>query len=481
MSLKEKTINAVLWNSVGKFTGMGIEFIVGIILARVLSPKEFGLIGTIMVVIALAQVFVNSGFSQAIVRKKDCTQTDYSTAFYFNLIVGILLFFILLFAASPISLFFKNQELKPLIQVLGFVLVIGSFTLIQQATLTKKINFKLQTKISIIASFLSGIIAILMAYKGFGVWSLIGKTLTYQGINSILLWYWNRWKPDLVFSRKSFNELFGFGSKLLLSGLITTLFSNINYLIIAKYFSAVELGYFTRAELFKNLASQNVESIASSIGYPVLASIQDDKPRMKAVFRKMFTNTFFIIAVLMAGLAAVAKPLIILLIGEKWLPSVPLLQMLCVVGLFFPLNSMNINILNVVGRSDLYLKLQTVMQIIAIPNIFIGVFFGIKALILGTIALSLIGYLLFNHESSKVLGYSLKEQLTDIFAPLMLAVGMGISVFFLGYLISFNNTINLFIQVTFGILILFAVGEIFKLKEYTFIKNTVTNEFKKYF
>lgn len=473
MTLKDKAINGVLWNSIGNFSALGIEFVVGIVLARLLSPKEFGLIGTITVVIALSQVFVNSGFTQAIVRKQNCTQEDYSTAFFFNFAVGVLLFLLLLFTAEPISLFFKNIELKPLIQVLGFGLIISSLTLIQQAKLTKRIDFKRQTKISITASTLSGITAIYLAFSGFGVWSLVAKQLINSSISSILLWISNKWKPSLVFSKKSFKELFGFGSKLLLSGLIGTFFQNINYLIIAKYFSAQDLGYFTRAEMFKNLPSQNVSGIVTAVGYPVLATLQDDPVRMKSVFRDMLTKTFFVIVILMAGMAATAKALILTLVGEQWLPSVTLLQMLCVVGVMLPLNTMNINILNVVGRSDLYLKLQTIVQVVALPNILIGVFLGIKALILGMIVIALFGYVIFNHESTKVLHYPIKEQLKDVFPSFIIGSAMGIIVYLVGYFISFSSLITLIIQIMTGILIVVVAGEVLKFKEYIFIKNTI--------
>lgn len=471
MTLKDKAIDGVLWNSIGNFSALGIEFIVGIILARILSPKEFGLIGTITVVIALSQVFVNSGFTQAIVRKQNCTQDDYSTAFFFNFGVGVFLFLLLFFTAAPISLFFKNIELKPLIQVLGFGLIISSLTLIQQAKLTKRIDFKLQTKISITASTVSGITAIYLAYSGFGVWSLVAKQLINSSISSILLWISNRWKPSLVFSKKSFKELFGFGSKLLLSGLIGTFFQNINYLIIAKYFSSQDLGYFTRAEMFKNLPSNNVSGIVTTVGYPVLATLQDDPVRMKSVFRDMLTKTFFIIVILMAGMAATSKALIITLVGEQWLPSVTLLQMLCVVGVMLPLNTMNINILNVVGRSDLYLKLQTFVQVLALPNIFIGVFFGIKALILGMIIIAFFGYVIFNHESTKVLHYPIKEQLKDILPSLYLAFFMGIIIYLFDLYSCFLPIITLSIQIFLSATIIIGAGEIWKIKEYLFIKS----------
>lgn len=478
MGLKDQAINGVLWNSAGKFSAMGIEFVVGIILARLLTPKEFGLIGTLMVVIALSEIFINSGFSQALVRKQDCTQKDFSTAFFFNLLVGTLFFLILLVTSGLISRFFNNPELMPLIQVLGIGLIISSLTLIQRVRLTKEINFRLQTKISIIASVLSGAIAISMAFSGFGVWSLIAKTLTNQGLNSIMLWYWNRWKPDFIFSIESFKALFGFGSKILLSGLIGTLLANINYIIIGKYFTPQDLGYFTRAELFRNLPSQNVSAIVSDVGYPVLANVQDNRPLMKEVFRKMLVNTFFIIAILMAGMASTAEAMVMTLLGEQWMPTVVLLQMLCVIGIMVPLNTMNVNILNVVGRSDLYLKLQFFIQLMVIPNIFVGVFLGIKALIVGMMLIALAGYVIFNHESNKILNYPIREQLHDIVPGLLLALSMAIVVFSVGYFTLFSPIITLSIQILVGIVFILASGEILRLEEYNFFKLTLLGKLR---
>jgi teichuronic acid exporter len=260
--------------------------------------------------------------------------------------------------------------------------------------------------------------------------------------------------------------------------LISNFFQNINYLIIAKYFSAQDLGYFTRAELFKNLPSQNVSNIVTAVGYPVLAKLQGDSVRMKSVFRDMMTKTFFIVIILMVGMAVTANALILTLLGDQWLPSVPLLQMLCVVGIMLPLNTMNINILNVVGRSDLYLKLQTIVQLFVLPNIFIGVFFGIKALILGMIGISVLGYIMYSHESNKILNYPIKEQLRDVFPSLLIAIEMGIPVFFIGYFSSFDSLITLIIQVMTGIIIVVGSGEIFSFKEYIFIKTTIIDKFK---
>jgi len=481
MTLKDQAISGVLWNSVGRFSSLSIEFVVGIVLARLLTPKEFGLIGTIMVFITLSQVFINSGFSQALVRKPTCTQLDYSTAFFFNLAVGLFSFILLFFCAGYIAGFYKIPELKPLVQVLGITLIISSLTLIQGAILTRRIDFKLQTKISVIATVVSGIIALLMAYKGFGVWSLVAKSLVNQAINSALLWAWNRWKPDLVFSMASLKELFGFGSKLLVSGLIGTFFNNIYYIVIGKYFSAADLGFYTRAELFKNLPSQNVSDIATSVSYPVLAKVQHDPARLKAGTRKIITSTFFVVAVLMFGMAAVADSLVITLVGEKWRQSVIYLQMLCFVGLMYPLNSINVNLLNVVGRSDLYLKLQLIAQLLTIPVIILGIAFGIKFMILGMCINYLFAYIYFSKVSAKYSGYSFKQQVKDIYKPLLLVITMGVIVYLVDYLTDLKPLITLVLQVFVGALIVLLSGELLKLKEYILIKTIVIEQYRKQF
>jgi O-antigen/teichoic acid export membrane protein len=301
MDIKEQAINGVMWNSVGTLSSFAIDFIVGIILARILTPNEFGLIGTIMVVINISLVFVNSGLSQAIIRKQDCTQTDYSTAFFFNIFIGIFLFLVLFLTARPISLFFNNTALRPLIQVLGFGLIINSFTLVQNAKLTQRIDFRSLTRFTIIASVTSGVISVVMAFSGFGVWSLVAKTLTSQAAITFLLWYHNRWKPEIVFSMESFKSLFRFGSNLLLSGLIGTIFNNIYYAVIGKYFSAQDLGFYTRAELFKNIPSQTAQGIITSVSFPVLAKVKDNPAQLSSAFKKILTTTFFIVSLLMFG------------------------------------------------------------------------------------------------------------------------------------------------------------------------------------
>lgn len=473
MTLKQKTISGLLWSFIDSIAGQGITFIVGIILARILSPKEFGLIGMLTIFIAISQSFIDSGFRQALIRKQDCTEADYSTVFYFNIIVGFLFYMILFLCASAISSFFHELILKDLIKVLGFGLIINSFTIIQSTLLSKRIDFRLQAKISVIAAVISGVISIYMAFTGWGVWSLVALTLVKNTINSILLWLWTKWKPIWYFSSKSFNELFAFGSKLLMSGLIDTIYRNVYYLIIGKYFSAVALGYYTQADQFQSMPSTNLQGIIARVSYPVLSTIQDDKPRLKEAYKKIIKSTMLFTFVLMLGMAAIAKPMIITLIGEKWEPCVIYLQMLCFVGMFYPLHALNLNMLQVQGRSDLFLRLEIIKKTLAIPIIIIGVIWGIKAMILGMILISMIAYYLNSYWSGGFIGYSFLEQIKDILPSFLLALIMSAIVFVEGLFIPLSSLPLLIVQLFTGAILTFGLCEVFHFKDYIFIKEIV--------
>lgn len=480
MSLKQKTVRGLSWSFVDQMGNQSITFLVGLVLARLLTPREFGLIGMITVFIAVSESFINSGFSNALIRKKKCTDDDYSTVFYFNLTVGLLFFCILYASAPSIALFFNDSELKSIVQVLALVLIVDSFTLIQRTILTKRIDFRLQARISIIASTGSGILALFMAFQGYGVWSLVVQRLSRQVLNSFFLWLWNNWRPKLIFSWSSFKELFGFGSKLLVSGLIDTIYRNIYYLVIGKYFSAQDLGFYTKADEFKRMPSQNLNSIIGRVSYPILASIQDDKTRLKQNYKRLIRSTMLITFVLMLGMAAVAEPMIITLIGEKWRPSIIYLQMLSFVGMMYPLHALNLNILQVSGRSDLFLKLEIIKKILAVPIIIIGVIWGIKIMIIGMMVNTLIAYYLNSFWSGRFIGYSIKEQVSDITPSFLLSISMSGSVFLLGLFLPFAPIWNLFVQIVFGAAFVFVAGEWFKLKDYIYVKSIVKEQIESF-
>jgi len=477
-NLKQKTVSGLFWSFIDNFSKLGLTFVIGIILARLLTPYDFGLIGMTTIFIALSKSLMDSGFTQALIRKKDCTQADYSTVFFFNLLVGFTLYFVLFFCAPIISRFFEEPKLILIIRVIGIGIIVNAFTLVQRARLIKEINFKLQTKISVIASLFSGIIGITMAYRGYGIWSLVFQTLSSFFFTSFLLWIWNKWKPSFVFSKNSFNEMFSFGYKLLISGLIDTAYRNIYLLIIGKYFSTADLGFYTRADQFNNLPSSNITGVIQRVSYPMLSKIQDDPQRLKLAYQKVIKSTMLLSFTAMMIMAASAKPLILSLIGEKWLPSVIYLQLLCFVGMQYPLHAINLNMLTVQGRSDLFLKLEIIKKILAIPVIIIGITHGIKILILGMIIISVISYFLNSYYSGKYIDYSSWQQLTDIFPSFVLAFFIGSMVYLSGLFLVLPIYLILIIQLVIGGVLFFTIVELFKMKDYIYIKELIIEKYK---
>lgn len=471
MTLKQKTVSGLMWSFVENLANQGTNFIIGIILARLLVPRDFGLVGMITIFIAVSQSFIDSGFSQALIRKKDCTQADYSTVFYFNLFVGIFFYMVLFFAAGSISAFFREPQLTLLVRVLGINLIISALSIIQITQLTKRIDFKLQTRITVLFSIGSGLLSIWMALNGFGVWSLVAKSLSQYALQSFFLWIWNGWRPSWLFDKKSFKEMYAFGAKLLVSGLIDTVFKNIYYLVIGKYFHAVELGYYTRADQFQSLPSQGLTSVIQRVSFPVLASIRDEGEKLKAAYRKLIKSSMLISFVLMLGLAATARPLVLTLIGKKWLPCVIYLQLLCFVGMLYPLHALNLNMLTVQGRSDLFLRLEIIKKMIFIPMIVVGVIWGIKMMILGMLVSSIFAYFLNSHWSGKMIDYSSLGQLRDIAPSFLLASTMAAAVYVVGAILKTAPWLTLIIQVALGGMIVFAAGEIFGMGDYQYIKN----------
>ncbi|HEY3389735.1 MAG TPA: lipopolysaccharide biosynthesis protein, partial [Prolixibacteraceae bacterium] len=312
-----------------------------------------------------------------------------------------------------------------------------------------------------------------------GVWSLVALTLIRYIINTALLWLWNKWKPIWCFSTKSFKELFSFGSKLLVSGLIDTIYRNVYYLVIGKYFSAVELGYYTQADQFQSLPSSNLQGIIARVSYPVLSTIQDDIPKLKETYKKIIKSTMLITFVLMLGMAAVARSMILTLLTEKWEPCIIYLQMLCLIGMLYPLQALNLNMLQVQGRSDLFLQLEIIKKILAIPIIFMGIFWGIKAMILGMMALSLIAFYLNSYWSGLLIGYSFFSQIKDILPSLLLASAVSTIVFGEELVIHLPPCPLLIIQLITGVALTLGICETIQFKDYIYIKSIVADKFLK--
>lgn len=479
MTLREKTISGLKWSFVDNSTNQVIQFIIGVVLARLLTPEEYGIIGMAAIFFAISQTFIDSGFSQALIRKQECDQKDYSTIFYFNIAVGTFLYCALFICAPFIADFFKERQLIYVIRILGINLLISPFGLIQSVILIKNINFRLQTRISIIASVSAGLIAVTLAYLGMGIWSLVLRLLIQTFLSVVLLWLWSIWRPVRLFSLRSLRENFAFGSKLLASGLLDTAYNNIYYLVIGKFFSATELGYYTRANSFGNLPSKNIDAVVQRVSYPVLASIQDDTKRLKNAYRRLMKTTMFITFILMIGMAAVAKPMVLILIGEKWLPAVPYLQLLCFALMLYPLQSLNLSILKVKGRSDLFLKLELIKKVLAMPIIFIAIFYDVKTMILGMIVLSFVAYYINSYWSGKLIGYPVKEQILDIMPSFIFASSIGCILAAFVFFLTLTPLLTLLMQISVGGFLTISMAQFFKMNEFFEIREMIINSFTK--
>ncbi|MDR1624477.1 MAG: lipopolysaccharide biosynthesis protein [Tannerellaceae bacterium] len=432
-SLKQKTLTGLGWSFTDNLLSQGVAFGVGIVLARLLSPEEFGVIGIVSIFIAVFTSIVDSGFSGALIRRNNAKEIDYNTVFIFNLVLSCILFFVLYFLAPGISLFFGNDQLIALTRAMGIILVVNAFGIIQRTILIKKINFKTLAKISVLSSVISGSIGMGMAWSGYGVWSLVIQQISRQSLNSLFLWVFNRWRPRLQFSIQSFRELFSYGSKMLASGLLDILKTQVFTAVIGKCYTAEVLGQYTRAKQFGTIFSDNLTGITQRVSYPVLSSIQDEPERLKSAYRKIMGTTMFVSLVCMLGVAAVARPMILILIGEKWLPSVDCLQIICFSGICYPLNAINLNILQVKGRSDIFLKLQIIHVFFYILPILLGFFVEIKGMLWSTVVIVYILTCFNCHYSGREIHYTMREQIKDVLPSL----GIALFVSGIAYTISF--------------------------------------------
>ncbi len=473
--LKQKTIAGLKWSAIERFATQGISFVISIIIARILSPADYGLIGMISIFIAVSNVFVGAGFGSALIRKQERTEEDCSTVFYYNIIVSIL-FYILLFIAAPwIADFYKSPELTNITRVVGLNIIIGAFGAIQSTKLSIAIDFKTQAKISLIVVIITGGVGLAMAYNGFGVWALVIQGLASAVLSSVLLWYLVRWNPLWVFSIRSFKELFGFGSKLMLSGLLDTIYSNIFQLIIGKKYLAVDLGYYTRAVGMVQLPSSNITGIIQRVTFPILSEIQHDTERLKKNYRRLLKMSAFIIFPIMVLLAALGKPLVLVLLTEKWLPAVPLMQVLCFSAMFYPIHAINLNLLQVKGRSDLFLRLEIIKKIMITLVLFASVPFGVLAMCYGTIVTSVVALIINTYYTGKLIQHGFMDQIKDITPMLAISLSAGLAAFLPTLFLS-GNMIQIFTGVLAGGIIFLGLGYLLKLKEFNEIKTILLKQ-----
>ena len=462
-SLKSKTLHALSWSFVEGIGTRSVQFVIGLILARLLFPEQFGLIAMLYVFIAVANTFIESGFGAALIQKRNATQIDICSIFYFNIVVGLAAAGMLCLAAPWIAAFYNQPILTTLTRAMSLIIVINSFGLIQSTILAKQIDFKTQTKVSLLAGGISGIIGIVLAVAGFGVWSLVVQQVSGSLSRTVFLWFFNPWRPSLLFSFNALREMFGFGSRLLASALLSQIFDNIYYVVIGRLFSAADLGFFTCAMALAELPSRTLSGMVVRVTFPVFSAVQDDPARLKRCLKKALT---FLVAVnfpIMIGLAVIARPLVMVLLTDKWVECIPYLQLLCVMGLLFPLHLINLNVLQALGRSDLFLRLEIIKKVLIVINIAVTWRWGIAAMIDGMIVFSFICYFLNSYYTGILIGYPIGEQLQDLLAYLIMAMLMGIGTAAAGLLPFPSEWSALLIQIIVGIVIYVSLCRIFRL------------------
>ena len=477
-SLRDKTVKGVGWSAADTFLAQGVSFFVGLVLARLLSPEEYGLIGIVTIFTSILLGIVDSGFSNALIRKKEVNDEDYSTLFFFNLAVSVAMF-LLLYAGAPwIARFFERPQLVELVRVMGLLLILQALSIVQNTILSRRIDFKTKTKASFISALLSGIIGIAMAFMGFGVWSLVVQQLSRQLLYSGLLWIYNHWWPQLQFSLQSLKYMWGFGWKLLVSGLLNNIWNELYQVVVGKFYSPATLGQYTRSKQYASLFSSNLTSIVQRVSYPVLSQVQDNQERMVSAYRRVIKTTMFITAVLMILLGAVAEPLIYCLIGPQWHIAATYLPLICVSMSLYPLHAINLNMLQVQGRTDIFLYLEIVKKVIAVGPICLGIFVSIYWMLVGSIITGLISFFLNSYYTGKRLGYSSWMQLKDVAPSYGVALVVAFSVYFLKYL-PLSNWVILPLQIAVGAGVFFLVCEHTKLPEYLEVKGIAIQFLKK--
>ena len=468
-SLKNRTVSGVGWSAADALLGQGVTFLVGIILARILSPDEYGIIGIVTIFTSILTGIVDSGFSNALIRKTDASNEDYNTMFIINMVVSVILFLLLFLSAPQIATFFARPELVEIIRVMGLILIFQACSIVQITILTKRIDFKTKTRASIVAAIISGIIGITMAYRGLGVWALVGQQLSRNLLYTVCLWLLNRWRPSWKFCIESFHYMWGFGWKLMLSGLLNNIWNQLYQVVVGKFYSPAILGQYSRSHEYANLFSTNLTSILQRVSYPVLSELQVDISRMVSAYRKLIKVSMFVTAVCMISMGAVSEPLIYCLIGPQWNEAARFLPLICISMSLYPLHAINLNMLQVQGRSDVFLYLEIVKKVIAIGPICLGIFVNIYWMLIGSIVVGIVSFFLNSYYTGKRLNYTSFMQLKDVAPSYGVALLIALSVYFFKFL-PISNWIILPIQIVVGVIVFFLFCEKTKMEEYMEIK-----------
>lgn len=450
--LRKKTKLGMFWNVIEKFMSQGIAFVLNIILARLLTPHDYGTIGMLTIFLTFSNVFIDSGFSRALIQKQERTEADFTTTLIFNVVVSVLLYFILYCFSPLISKLYKTPELLNLQRVFFLVIIINAFSVVQSAQLQIKVDFKSIAIINTVSQLVSGICGIIAAYNRLGPWALVIQSLTKASVSLILLWTIGHWFPKTFFSFSSFKKLFGFGSKLLFSGILSTTQNNFTNLVIGKIYSPITLGYYTRAQQFPELASGTLAAVLQNSTFPLLSSLQNNTDDLMQTFKKLMRITSIIVYPTMFGLAFLSKPLILVLLGEKWLPSADLLFWISLAYVFRPISILNMNLLNALGRSDLFLRTDLVKIPLDITMMIITFPIGIRAVVIGYASTALIYFAINSYYPGKLFKFGPIRQLKEAWRYILSSIIMACSLVIINIVVS-SAIINLILGIVTGIFV----------------------------
>ena len=420
-----KTVTGVVWSAIERFSVQGLQFVLSIIIARLIDPSDYGLIAMLGIFLAIAQTFTDSGFSQALIQKKNRSAVDFSTVFYFNLIVSVFIFFLFWIGASDIASFYNEPKLEVITKWVALNIILTALSIVQRTELTIKMDFKTQAKASLVSVVLSGSLGVTLAWYGFGVWALVWQTLCNSLTNTVLLWFLSKWKPLYLFSWSSFKGLFAFGSKLLASGLLHTVYTNLYSLVIGKQYSPTDVGFFNRASTLAQFPSTNLVMIITRVSYPTHCELQHEPELLRKSFIQYIRLSTFFIFPLMVGLAALAEPLVHILLTDKWKESIPLLQILCIANMWLPVMYLNNNMLAAKGRTDLFLRAEILKKVVGILILVATLPLGMKVLCMGLVLYSIVDMVLTIYYTRKVVDCGYIDQLKNILSIALITFIMG--------------------------------------------------------
>lgn len=476
MSLKKKTLKGFIWMSLDVLMIRGLAFATSIFLAKLVGPEEFGLVGMMAIFIAIGLALVDSGLSESLIRSEGLEDDDYSSVFFMNLFICLFIYSLLFFMAPFIANFYEQSRLTSLIQVYSLCLIFSAFSSVQTAILIKELSFKKLTILNLPGALIGSLIGVLMAYKGYGVWSIVVMYLITQGLQSIMLWVFSKWRPIFKINFTKVRYHFNFGYKLLISAILNVSFNNIYNILIGKYFPLKTLGYYDRALAFSNQPVSIFSGIISKVTYPMLSIIKDDSKKIEEVYRKIFSTTFFMTSGIMVLVVICSKPIFNLILGPEWAPAVPYFQILSIGAVFYPINVFNLNILKVFGRTDLFLKLEIIKKVFIVLCISIGFIFGIYGLLWSSVIASFGSIIINGYYSTRIIDYSVRNQVLDLLPTLIVAVVLYLMLKVINdYIIVDSDFFKILITVFFGFSIYIGISYLFRMKALAYLTQLIIN------